>query len=99
MDHILSPGCDPFPIYHGVAPCEENRKEFSISRLTNALAAVVIAIIFVRDFFCGQEVPTWIDASLAVVCSLLNLTALVLWGLWLKRYLREAWRLEEHKKK
>lgn len=68
---------------------------FRSTLLPNALAAAAVAIIFVREWFA--YVPVWIDAPLVIVCLLLLLTAFLLWGVWLKRYVQEAWQLDERK--
>lgn len=65
--------------------------------LPNILASAAMAIVFVREWF--GNIPVWIEAPLVVICLLLILIAFVLWGIWLKRYLRDAWRLEEHNNK
>src|SRR5437868_13220238 len=61
--------------------------------LPSALLAGTVSIIFVREFF--RDLPLWIDAPIAILCSLIMLFVLGLWLAQLKRYLKGAWRLED----
>jgi|GEM_PF-5511998 uncharacterized membrane protein YoaK (UPF0700 family) len=60
--------------------------------LPNALAAGAACIIFVCEFF--GDLPIWLAAPIMILCLLLLLMAFGLWLVQLKRYLKEAWRLE-----
>jgi uncharacterized membrane protein YoaK (UPF0700 family) len=61
--------------------------------LPNALMAGAVSIIFVREFF--GDLPVWIEAPLVILCSLMILFVVGLAAVRLKRYLKEAWRLED----
>jgi len=61
--------------------------------LPSALIAGGVSIILAREFF--GDLPVWIEAPLAILCSLLILFALGLLLVRLKRYLKGAWRLED----
>jgi len=66
---------------------------FRGSLLPTALMAGAISIAFAREFFVA--LPVYIDAILVILCWLLILIALGLWLFQLKRYVKEAWRLED----
>src|SRR5262249_35514284 len=67
-------------------------------RLQSSILLVAgMTIVFVREWFV--DVPSWIDASLAIILWLLLLTVLVRWTLWFRRYLQESWRLEQKNNK
>jgi hypothetical protein len=72
-------------------------RSFREAVLPNALMAGGVSIILVREFF--GDLPAWGDAPAAILCLLLILIALVLWLVQLKRYLKEAWRLEDKRDK
>jgi len=72
-------------------------KRFRDSVLPNALAAGAVSIIFAREFF--SDLPAWIDAPITILCLLLILMAVGLWLVQVKRYLKEAWRLEDKRDK
>lgn len=60
--------------------------------LPAALIAGAVSIIFVREFF--GDLPVWIDAPIAIVCSLIILFLAGLAAVRLKRFVKDAWRLE-----
>ena len=68
-------------------------KSFRGSLLPTAMMAGAISIAFVREFFV--VLPVYIDVILVILCWLLILIALGLWLVQLKRYLKEARRLED----
>ena len=72
-------------------------KSFRVAVLPNALMAGALSIMFVREFF--DDLPVWIEGPIVILCFLLILMALGLWFVQLKRYLKEAWRLEDKKDK
>jgi hypothetical protein len=72
-------------------------KSFRAGVLPNALIAGAISIAFARELFV--EFPVWIDRTLAILCWLLILMALVLWLVRLKRHLKDDWRLEDKPEK
>jgi hypothetical protein len=68
-------------------------KGFRGSFLPTALMAGAISIAFAREFFV--VLPVYIEVILVTLCSLLILISLGLWLVQLKRYLKDAWRLED----
>ncbi len=68
-------------------------KDFREAVLPSALLAGTVSIIFVREFF--RDLPLWIDAPLVILCFLVILIVLGLWLVRVKRYLKDAWRLED----
>jgi hypothetical protein len=76
---------------------KETGKSFRAAVLPYALMAGAGSIFFVREFF--GDLPLWIDAPLFLLCSLIILIVLGLQLFRLKRYLREAWWLEDKKDK
>ena len=70
-------------------------KSFRAAVLPDALIAGIISIIFVREFFGDR--PLWIDLPIVILCSLIILTVLGLGLVRLKRFLKEAWSLEDKK--
>jgi uncharacterized membrane protein YoaK (UPF0700 family) len=72
-------------------------KSFREAVLPSALMAGAFSIIFAREFF--GDLPIWIDAPIAILFSLIILFVVGLAAVRLKRYLKEAWRLEDKKDK
>jgi hypothetical protein len=72
-------------------------KSFREAVLPNALLAAAFSIIFAREFF--SDLPIWIDAPFALALSLIILFGIGLAAVRLKRYLKEAWRLEDGRDK
>ena len=68
-------------------------KSFREAVLPSALIAAAVSIICVREFF--GDLPLWIELSLAILSSLIILFLVGLTAVRLKRYLKEAWRLED----
>jgi hypothetical protein len=60
--------------------------------LSEALIAGAVTIILVRAFF--GDLPVWIDAPILIVCSLIILFLVGLAAVRLKRFAKDAWRLE-----
>ncbi len=75
----------------------KTNKSFREAVLPNALLAAAFSIIFIREFF--GDFPIWIDAPFALALSLIILFGIGLAAVRLKRYLKEAWRLEDGKDK
>ncbi len=72
-------------------------KSFREAVLPAALIAGAVSIIFVREFF--GDLPVWVDAPITILCSLIILFVVGLAVVRLKRYLKEAWRLEDKRDK
>ncbi len=72
-------------------------KSFRSAVLPNALLAGAVSTAFAREFFA--ELPIWIDATLAILALLATLIAVGLWLVQLRRYVKDAWRLEEKKER
>lgn len=72
-------------------------RRFQSALQSSALLVAGIMIGFVREWF--RDVPSWIDASLAIILWLLILTIFVRWTLWFRRYLQDSWRLEQKNNK
>lgn len=74
---------------------KKTAKSFREALLPSALIAGAISIGLVREFF--GDLPLLIEVPIASLCWLLTLIALGLSLVRLKRYLKEAWRLEAKK--
>jgi protein-S-isoprenylcysteine O-methyltransferase Ste14 len=72
-------------------------KTFREAVLPSALLAVSVSIIFARE--CFGDLPLWIDAPIAILSSLIILAVAGLAAVEVKRYLKDAWRLENKKDK
>lgn len=67
-------------------------KNFRSTVLPSALIAGGMSLIFVREFL--GNLPSWIDATLAILVSLIMLAASLLAAVQLRKYLKTAWWLE-----
>lgn len=72
-------------------------RNFREAVLPSALIAGAVLIIFVREFF--GDLPVWIDTPIAILCSLIILFLVGLAVVRVKRYAKEAWRLEDKRNK
>jgi hypothetical protein len=72
-------------------------RSFREAVLPGALMAGAVSIIFVREFF--GDLPVSIDATITILCSLTILFVVGLAVVRLKRYLKEAWRMEDRREK